>query len=424
MKTLFEPVKINSMQVANRFVRSATWTGMADDEGHSTPELNRLLADLARGGVGLIITGHAYIHPSGKHAPRQLGIDSDRHIQTLRAMTRAVHDHQGKIAVQLGYGGVYLSRSRVAQLTHGDMRNLAAAYALVAVRAQKSGFDAVQIFAAHGFFLSQLLCPHYNVRDDVYGGTLQNRARLLLEVLDAIRSAVGRGYPVMVKLNAHDGIDDGLTVEDSLQVCQMLEAGGIDAIELSGGLLNNPNLLKAPSGETAYFESEARMFKAGLGVPLMLVGGIRSLALAQRIVSEGVADFISLCRPLICEPGLVHRWRDGDTGPAACTSCNNCVEQIKAGKGVRCVPLAPQTAQSFFPQATESVPASPPHPAGAGYIVSFGLQETASGFLPMVKTHLAYPGDDTERCPLYPLGSDDYHRVCRAVSDLMAGQPD
>ena len=419
MTLLFEPVKINTMLLANRFVRSATWVGMADGQGNSTPELVRLLEELSLGGVGLIITGHAYIHSSGRHAPRQLGIDSDRRIEGLRELTRAVHNRNGKVAAQLGYGGAYLSKSRLKQLDAGDMRNLTAAYAQAAVRAQRSGFDAVQIFAAHGFFLSQLLCPRYNPRNDAYGGPLRNRARLLLEVFDAVRLAVGSDYPVLVKLNTHDGISDGFSLEESVRVGEMLEAHGVDAIELSGGLLNNPNLLNEPSRTGAYFESEAEVFKARVGVPLILVGGIRSLPVADRIISEGVADFISLCRPLICEPHLVNLWQEGATEEAACISCNNCVEQIKAGRGARCVPLQPPSTQSFFPQLTESVPASPPHPAGSNYIISFGLEETASGYLPMVKIHLSHPGDETERCATFPVGADDHQRVSRLVSDLM-----
>ena len=422
MKTLFEPVKINAMLLPNRFVRSATWVGLADDAGNCTPELTHLMADLARGGVGLIVTGHAYVHPSGKHAPYQLGIDNDSRIEGLRSMTKAVHAHNGKIAVQLGYGGAYLSRSRLKQLTSGDMHNLATAYANAAMRAQKAGFDAVQIFAAHGFFLSQLLCPHYNLRDDAYGGRLSNRARLLLEIVEVVRSAVGDDYPVLVKLNTHDGIDDGLTTAESIQVGEMLEDRGIDAIELSGGLLNIPNLLKKPSDELAYFESEAKMFKAKIDVPLILVGGIRSLASAERIIAERSADFVSFSRPLICEPGLVNRWKDGDRRDADCISCNNCVEQIKAGKGARCVPSVSEVIPSFFPQKTESVSASPPHPAGACYVISFGLLETPEGYLPMVKTYLSYPGDETERCPIFPIDSDDHDRVSRLVSNLLSQQ--
>jgi len=418
MKSLFDSTQINGMTLANRFVRSATWSGLADDDGYVTPRLLELMQNLAQGGVGLIITGHAYVHPSGRHAPWQLGVDDDSKIEGLKQMTDAVHKQGGKIAVQLGYGGAYLSKSRVRQMTRDDFRRLVKAYADAAIRARSSGFDAVQIFAAHGFFLSQLLCPRYNDRNDEYGGAIGNRARCLLEVLDAIRQSLGRDYPILVKLNAHDGVKDGLLLEESIQVGEMLEAGGIDAIELSGGLLNSPNVLKSSSNERAYFEEEARAFKGKIGVPLILVGGVRTLEISERLLSEGAADYISLCRPLICEADLVNRWKSGDTRDAACISCNNCVEQIKAGKGVNCVPLKPDASPSFFVHDAKTIPASLPHPEGTCYVISFGLYETATGFLPMTKVHLAFPDDEREHPPLFPSGSDDHERVFKACLAL------
>ena len=128
MIDLFGPASMGGLRLANRFVRSATWAGLADDQGEPTPRLVNLVADLAQGGVGLIITGHAYVHPSGKHAPWQLGIDRDETIPAFRGLTEAVHEHGGKIALQLGYGGSYLSRSRVERMTLDDLAGLAAAY--------------------------------------------------------------------------------------------------------------------------------------------------------------------------------------------------------------------------------------------------------------------------------------------------------
>ena len=421
MGKLFETTTIGGLQLANRFVRSATWTGLADDDGNCPPALAGLISELARGGVGLIVTGHAYVHPSGKHAPRQLGIDSDRRIEGLSGLTRAVHDAGGKIAIQLGYGGAYLSRARVGQMTGDDFRNLAAAYAAAALRAERAGFDGVQIFAAHGFFLSQMLCPRYNPRTDAYGGALENRTRCLLEVTDAVRQAVGGDFPVLVKLNAHDGIPDGLSLSESVQIGEMLQRHGLDAIELSGGLLNNPNVLTATSGDVAYLEAESRTFKERITIPLVLVGGIRSLTAAERIVNDGIADFVSLCRPLICEPGLVNRWKAGDTRDAACISCNNCVEQIKQGGGVACVPVQPERPQNFFPQKVQTVPAGPLHPPGTAYVVSFGLLEGPSGFVPGVKVHMTLSGDEREHCPVFFPGSDGHERVSRVVARLLAG---
>lgn len=421
MASVFSSATIGTMNLTNRFVRSATWAGMADDDGNVTPELIQCMARLATGTVGLIVTGHAFVHISGKHSPRQLGIDDDLRLKGLEALTLAVHDQGGKVAVQLGYGGAYLSRSRVRQMTTENLRALAGAYARAAVLARTAGFDGIQIFAAHGFFLSQLLCPRYNDRRDVYGGSLENRARFLMEVLDAIRQAVGGDFPVFVKLNATDGIGDGLSLKESVQVGTMLASSGIDAIEISGGLLNNPNLLRPADSSEAAFEAEARSFKAALTIPVILVGGVRSLDTAQRIVTDGIADFVAMSRPFICEPDLISRWKSGDVHPAACASCNNCVEQVKQGKGLCCVPEVPVANPVFYPQFERLVDASPPHPAGTRYVVSFGLQETASGYLPMVKVHMTYPGSPEAHVPVFPPGSDDHQRVHEMVSASMTG---
>jgi len=423
MHQLFTPAKIGGLTTGNRFVRSATWAGMADDNGDCTPALADLCSTIARGGTGLIITGHAFVHRSGKHAPGQLGIDTDDKIRGLEILARAVHDQGGRIVVQLGYGGAYLSRSRLEQMTERDLQNLSAAYGQAAHRAERAGIDGVQIFAAHGFFLSQMLCPRYNRRTDRYGGSIENRARCLIEVLTRIRDAVGTDYPVLVKLNTHDGIDDGLSLEESLQVGEILEQGGIDAIELSGGLLNNPNLLRPSAEETVYFENEARVFKQRITVPLILVGGIRSLATAERIVEEEIADFVSLSRPLICEPDLVNRWQSGDIRDAACISCNNCVEEIKAGRGVSCVPLLPEPVVTFFPQSTQTIPAGPLLPHGTRYVISMGLQETGNGYVPAVKLHMSFPLEETENPPVFPIGTDDRERVEKAISKLLAQDP-
>jgi 2,4-dienoyl-CoA reductase-like NADH-dependent reductase (Old Yellow Enzyme family) len=261
MNKLFETSSINTLRLTNRFIRSATWAGLADDSGQCSPQLIRLMAELARGGVGLIITGHTYVHQNGRHSPWQLGIDRDELIPGLRSMTRKVHEAEGKIAVQLGYGGAYLSRSRLRSLSDADIQDVIKAYS------KEADFDAVQIFAAHGFFLSQFLCPRYNDRTDLYGGNIRNRARILLEVIASVRQAVGPDYPVLVKLNAQDFVENGLELKESVQVGLMLEKRGIDAIELSGGLLNNPNVLRthisSEAGE-AYLQNEAKAFNSRL----------------------------------------------------------------------------------------------------------------------------------------------------------------
>jgi 2,4-dienoyl-CoA reductase-like NADH-dependent reductase (Old Yellow Enzyme family) len=399
---------------------------MATDEGGPSSQMIDLMAKLASGGVGLIITGHAYVHQKGQHSPWQLGIYKDELIPGLQAMTRAVHESGGKIAVQLGYGGAYLSKSRIRMMTKQDIQEVVEAFGQAAMRAKEAEFDGVQIFAAHGFFLSQFLCPRYNDRTDEYGGTIQNRARVLMEVLQSVRNAVGRDYPVLVKINVQDFVENGLSLEDSVRVAEMLEEGGIDAIELSGGLLNNPNLMREnidSEDDEAYFRNDARAFKEEIRVPLVLVGGIRTYSVAQRLLGEGVTDYISMCRPFIREPDLINRWKGDDFRKAACISCNNCVEQAKKGEGISCVPLEDVKIETFFPQQSETIPASPPHPPGTSYRVSIGLEQWDSNFIPVVKIEMVHDGEVTDRSPSFPVGTEDHAKVSRAIADLLENQP-
>jgi 2,4-dienoyl-CoA reductase-like NADH-dependent reductase (Old Yellow Enzyme family) len=422
MKRVFEESVINGLELPNRFVRSATWDGLATDDGSCTTRMINLMAELADGGVGLIITGHAYVHLNGQHSPRQLGIYQDGLIGSLQDLTAAIHDRRGKIALQLGYGGDYLSRSRVRGMTVQHFREISIAFGQAALRAKKAGFDGVQILAAHGFFLSQLLCPRYNDRTDSYGGSIENRARALMEVFEAIRNAVGPNYPVLAKLNVCDFVENGLTMEDSIRVGTMLEKEGIDAIELSGGILNNPNLMKRRincEDDEAYFRDQALIFKGEISVPLILVGGIKSFYVAKRLVEEGVADYVSMCRSFIREPDLVNRWKSGDLRKSACNSCNNCFEQVKKDKGISCVPLEEGKNETFFPQISEIIPASPPFPPQTSYKISIGIEQGDTTFLPVIKVQMICRGEVSESSLSFPLGAEDHIRVSKVINDLL-----
>ena len=360
MNKLFETSEINGMKLANRFVRSATWEGMAADDGACTPKLIDLMINLAKGDVGLIISSHAYVSPEGQAGPWQLGVYKDELISGLTEMTKAVHDHGGKIVIQLAHAGYFanakltgqtpmapsnaegFAKSPRKEMNADEIQGVVKAYGTAAKRAQTAGFDGVQIHCAHGYLLSQFLSPAFNQRKDEYGGDIRNRARALVEVLREIRQTVGKDYPVLVKMNCQDFIENGLQPEDSLQAGKMLVENGIDAIELSGGVLIggklNPSRMGIKSEEKeAYFQNEARTFKGEVNVPLILVGGNRSFQVAERIVNEGVADYISLCRPLIREPDLVNRWKSGDLSKAACVSDNMCFEPAMKGDGIYCL---------------------------------------------------------------------------------------
>jgi len=360
MNKPFEPSTINGMKLANRFVRSATWEAMAADDGACTPKLIDLMTGLAKGGLGLIISSHAYVSPEGQAGPWQLGVYSDDLVPGLEAMAKAVHENGGKIVMQLAHAGFFanakltgqtpLAPSNVAgfaksarkEMTVEDIQDVVKSYGAAAKRAQNAGFDGVQIHAAHGYLLSQFLSPAFNRRNDAYGGDIRHRAKAVVEVLRQIRQTVGREYPVLVKMNCRDFIENGLVVEDSLEVGAMLESEGIDAIELSGGVLVGGKLSPSRVGikseeKEAYFQDDARAFKEKVCVPLILVGGNRSFQVAERLINEGIADYISMSRPLIREPDLINRWRAGDLSKAACVSDNMCFRPALKGEGIYCV---------------------------------------------------------------------------------------
>ena len=360
MSIMFEPCEINGLQLANRFVRSATWTGLATDDGACTPQLIDLMAGLAGGGVGLIISGHSYVSPEGKAGTRQLGVYQDELTAGLQKMTTAVHQHGGKIVMQLAHAGIFAASALTGitplapsnlddvyefahkEMTAGDIQKAVADFAAGAHRAQQAGFDGVQLHAAHGYLLSQFLSPYFNRRRDEYGGSIQNRARAMLKVVRAVRASVGAGYPVLVKMNCRDFHENGLTLEDAVQAGIMLAEAGIDAIEISGGNRIAGRLGPARVGiksddQEAYFRNEAGVFKKNIQVPLILVGGTRSFQVAERLVEEGPADYVSMSRPLIREPDLINRWKSGDLRKSACDSDNLCFGPTQKGEGIYCV---------------------------------------------------------------------------------------
>ncbi len=362
MAGLFETTRLNNITLKNRFVRSATWYGFADTDGYPMKELTEVLVRLARGEVGLIISGHAYVSPEGQAGRRQSSMSRDDYIEPLREVVKAVHEAGGKIVAQIAHAGCEAvpppegsrrlgpsavernGQPQCAEMTHDDLAGLVQSFVAAAVRAKRAGFDGVQLHAAHGYLLSQFLSPCYNKRQDEYGGPVENRARILLEIVEAIRAAVGPAFPIMIKMNCEDFVEGGLTVDEMFVVSAMLEERSIDAIEMSGGFFHspvfNPSRTRKRAGvnaEEAYYTEAARRYKEKIHVPLMLVGGIRSYERAEKLVAEGTTDYISLCRPLIAEPELIKRWKEGDVRPSVCKSDNRCFRPGFRGQGVRCV---------------------------------------------------------------------------------------
>jgi len=361
MKELFETTKMNQMELKNRFVRSATWEGLANPDGSCSEELTDLVVELAKGQVGLIISSYAYVNPTGQTSIRQLGIYDDRFVAGYKKMVEKVHHEGSKIIMQIVHAGCRTSIQSVKsksfgpssieiedcsgrEMTKSEILQTIGDFTLAAVRAKNAGFDGVQIHAAHGYLLSQFLSPLFNKRTDEYGGSIENRARLTLEIFHAIRSALGKQFIISIKLNSEDFTEGGFTLSEMLEVSAMLESAGIDAIELSGSLsLKISKHITVRKGrfdskeKEAYHRDAAKLYKEKITVPLILVGGIRTYEVAQELVEKEQADYISLCRPLIREPHLIRRWQSGDTERATCISCNKCSEALSTGKGLHCV---------------------------------------------------------------------------------------
>lgn len=359
MSTLFTPLSLGALTVPNRFVRSATHAYLADDEGFVSEREVRLHGDLAAGEVGLIITGHAYVQPSGKASPRQIAVYDDRFVEGLARIAAAAHRFPSKVFLQIAHagrqtkaklcGGVPVSPSAVydpvskvmpRELAADEIPRIIGDFVAAAGRAKRAGFDGVQLHAAHGYLISSFLSPHTNRRTDEWGGAIENRARVLLEALGGIKAACGPEFPVIVKLNSTDFLEGGLTVDDAVQVAGWLEARGIDGIEASGGMAEAgrgsiwPGLRSEE--DEGYFVDSAARIKAAVRVPVFGLGGIRTLGVAERMVADGRVDLVSMSRPFIREPFLVRDFREGRISRSACISCNKC----HSLRGIRCAQLS------------------------------------------------------------------------------------
>lgn len=354
---LFTPFNIDTLEIPNRLVRSATAERMSDEEGRPLKTLGKMYEQLAQGGVGLIITGHMYVHPSGKAHSEMTGIYSDDLLPELTELAEVVHRHDGKIAVQINHGGIQCDEDVVPELIapsavkldsatkparemkEGEILQSIEAFGDAARRVKQAGFDAVQIHSAHGYLNSQFLSPHVNKRQDRWGGNLENRMRFLREVARAVRSKVGADFPVLIKLGMLDNLEGGLTLEEGVQIVAALEDMEIDALEISGGFggireFNSRKGVRKPS-EEAYFMPLAEKARAATQLPIMLVGGMRSRKVMEQVLESGNADFVSMCRPLISEPDLPNLMRQGLKDVSRCLSANNCWP-TEAGVGIAC----------------------------------------------------------------------------------------
>jgi 2,4-dienoyl-CoA reductase-like NADH-dependent reductase (Old Yellow Enzyme family) len=357
---LFSTAQIGSLTIQNRLVRSATAERLATEAlGRATPALAALYCRLAQGGVGLIVTGHAYVAPEGRAHPEMLSAHCDQMIPGLRSLAEATHTAGGRIALQINHGGRQCDRQCVPYtlapsavptpsghvpraMTEDEILATVQAFGQAARRAQEAGFDAVQIHGAHGYLIGQFLSPHTNRRTDAWGGDREGRLRFLAAVCQGVRAQVGASYPLFIKLGMADNLDqapDGLTPEEGARIVGRLAEWGLDAVEISGGFGGrgdfNSRLGVGSKTPEAYFRPLARLAKAATPLPVILVGGLRSRAVMEEVLASGDADLLALCRPLIREPDLPNRLQGSQVQASACISGGRCWPK-GMGEGIGC----------------------------------------------------------------------------------------
>lgn len=326
MKTLFDKTTLRNSELKNRVWRSATWMALADRGGNVTDELVNAYEELAEGGTALIVTGLTSILKNDAEIDRGVKFYNDAFIEGHRRLTDAIHKHNAMVMMQTA-----LVDGPVDELSTGQVENIVRAFGDAAHRAEQAGYDGVQIHAAHFFYLSKFISPLLNHRSDRYGGDQRGRTQILLEILNDMRKKTSDDFCITVKINSSDEYLGGLTRQDFVVSSQLLAEAGIDAIEVSANGTSRMGI-KAGLNEGSFLGA-AKALSDSVDVPVILVGGLRSMVTINTILSETNIQYVSLSRPLIREPNLINRWLKGDTAPSKCISCNSCYRTY----GHRCV---------------------------------------------------------------------------------------
>ena len=371
---MFSPASIGPITVANRLVRSATLECMCPTPGIIEDRYVRVYENLARGGVGLIVTGNYFVHRLGVVQANNLVLDSDAVIPQLARVTAAVRRHGVPIFAQVNHGGRYarepltgarplapsavkdtINRVVPRAMTEEDIETAIDSFVSAARRLQAAGFDGVEINGSHGYLVNQFLSGATNRRRDRWGGSVANRLRFLEEVVRRTLAATGAGFPVTVKLNGSDYMRRGITIQECVQFAERLQAVGASGITISGGFKEKAfrtmsrgdiprqlvlrgragvNLVlakaylaamqRASRFEEGYFLRNASMVRRHVTIPVTAVGGFRTLSVMEQALRDGHADLIGLSRPLIREPDLPDRMKRGVSTAATCVNCNRC----------------------------------------------------------------------------------------------------
>jgi 2,4-dienoyl-CoA reductase-like NADH-dependent reductase (Old Yellow Enzyme family) len=380
---VFAPCKLGDLELRNRVIRTGAFEGMCPG-GVPSDALIEHHRQMGAGGVGLTTVAYCSVSPDGRTYHHQMVLTEDI-VPALKRLTDAVHREGAAASIQLGHCGdfankqviggrplgpsarfVLYGRCRSRAITPTEMQRVRDDFGRAAVLAREAGFDAVELHAGHGYLLSQFLSPFTNRRTDEHGGSLDNRLRFPSAVIRHVRERLGPGFPVLVKTNLRDGFAGGLEIDEAVRIAQRFEQDGAGGLVLSGGFVSKAPLYmlrgEVPVKEMAavqeswlsrlglrlfgrlfvqrypyeelFFLDGARRVRAAVDLPLVLVGGVRSLAGMQTAMDEGF-DLVALGRALIREPDLVRRFERGEAVESTCEPCNKCIAEMDRG-GVRC----------------------------------------------------------------------------------------
>lgn len=381
MNTVFETATIGSIQIGNRIIRSATHEGFSTPDGRpNSDKLISLYKRLAEGGAGAIITGYCGVSSNGKALKNMRMFNDDRYIEEYRRITAAIKPYGVTIINQLCHAGGWthpdytgtevIAPSRLRymtynvlprEMTEAEILKIKDDFVSAIIRSRKAGFDGVQLHSAHCYLLSQFLSKAANRRTDKWGGSTENRFRLLGMIMKSAKEKAS-GFPILVKISAYDGDRGGMRLDESVNIAKMLQHAGCDAIEVSCGGINDgfntvrsnklpidaaftlfppfrdmpplkkrimkvlaPVLFKMHSPVHRYNEHAAQQIKKKVNIPVIVVGGYRNIDHITEVIDQGKADFVAMSRPFIVEPGIVNLFREGKKKESACIDCAYCL---------------------------------------------------------------------------------------------------
>ncbi len=320
MRNIDQAITINGVEITNRLVMPPMATSKANQDGTVSQNLCDYYDEKSAGGhIGLIITEHCYISEEGKASPGQMSIDSNCDIEGLKKLTDAIHHNHTKVFCQinqaggattyeitghevLGASSILMPSSKATQMTpremnEADIQKVIGDFAAAAVRAKEAGYDGVEIHSAHGYLLNQFYSPLTNHRNDLYNGsTLEGRIKLHLQVIAAVRKAVGDDYLIALRLGACDYTEGGSTIEDSVNACVAFEKEGVNLLDISGGFCG---FIHPSNKEQGYFNEITQAIKEKVSIPVLLTGGIVDVKAAEQLLEEKKADLIGVGRAIL-----------------------------------------------------------------------------------------------------------------------------